>query len=352
MRQFQLNFWNEFKRIFCYYTGLRQFSETRINPWKKYDRLIDIPIQEMEEIIKKDKIKTLILDMDGTLKYYKKGLIKENKDWVNRIKKNVNVYVISNANKELTSKVADELKVNYVYSAKKPSSYGFDKICKESNCSPNEVIVIGDDVRADIKGANKYGIEKTILLKDLNLLGLNKGINEFEIFYYQAYYFILFSLVGWLIETIYHFAKGIFVNRGFLTGPFCIIYGFGTLIMIKLNDRIKIKNKLIKAIILWGSIFISCTLFEYLTSYFTELFFGIRLWDYSGLSFNIEGRVRLITSIAWSNCGIVLIYFIKPIVDKIYDKLLNKKQKVFKMIHIILWIMFIDWLVSIIVNIF
>ena len=39
-------------------------------------------------IIKKDKIKTLILDMDGTLKYYKKGLIKENKDWVNRIKKN------------------------------------------------------------------------------------------------------------------------------------------------------------------------------------------------------------------------------------------------------------------------
>lgn len=352
MRQFQLNFWNEFKRIFCYYTGLRQFSETRINPWKKYDRLIDIPIQEMEEIIKKDKIKTLILDMDGTLKYYKKGLIKENKDWVNRIKKNVNVYVISNANKDLTSKVADELKVNYVYSAKKPSSYGFDKICKESNCSPNEVLVIGDAVRADIKGANKYGIEKTILLKDLNLLGLNKGINEFEKFYYQAFYFILFSFVGWLIETIYHFAKGIFVNRGFLTGPFCIIYGFGTLIMIKLNDRIKIKNKLLKAIILWVSIFISCTLFEYLTSYFTELLFGIRLWDYSGLSFNIEGRVRLITSIAWSNCGIVLIYFIKPIVDKIYDKLLNKKQKVFKKIHIILWIMFIDWLVSIIVNVF
>ena len=352
MRQFQLNFWNEFKRIFCYYTGLRQFSETKISPWKKYDRLIDIPIKEMQEIIKKEKIKTLILDMDGTLKYYKKGLIKDNKDWVNRIKKNVDVYVLSNANKELTSKVADELKVKYVYSAKKPSSYGFDKICKESNCSPNEVLVIGDAVRADIKGANKYGIEKTILLKDLNLLGLNKDINEFEIFYYQAFYFILLSFVGWLIETIYHFAKGIFVNRGFLTGPFCIIYGFGTLIMLKLNNKIKIKNRFLRVIILWISIFISCTLFEYLSSYFIELLFGIRLWDYSGLSFNIAGRVRLITSIAWSNCGILLIYFIKPVIDNIYDKLLSKKQIVFKIIHIILWIMFMDCFISIIVNLF
>ena len=109
MRQFQLNFWNEFKRIFCYHTGLRRVYEYKVTPWKQYDRLIDIPISEMKNIIKKEKIKTLIIDMDGTLKYYKKGLIKENKDWVSKIKKYVNVYVISNANKDLTSKVADEL---------------------------------------------------------------------------------------------------------------------------------------------------------------------------------------------------------------------------------------------------
>lgn len=350
MRQFQLNFWNEFKRILCYYTGLRNVAEAHINPWKKYDRLVDIPISEMKKIIKKENIKTLILDMDGTLKYYKRGLLKENKEWINKIKKWVNVYVISNANKDLTSKVADELEVNYVYSAKKPSSYGFNKICKDTNSSPNEVIVIGDAVRADIIGANNYGIDKTILLKDLNLLGLNKGINEFERFYYQSFYFILFSFIGWIIETIYHFAKGIYVNRGFLTGPFCIIYGFGVLIMMKINEKIKVKNKFFKAIILWLSVFVACTLFEYLTSYFIELLFGIRLWDYSGLSFNVGGRVRLITSIAWSNCGLVLIYFIKPLIDKIYNNLLNKKNAVFNIIHIVLWLMFIDWIISMVTN--
>lgn len=350
MRQFQLNFWNEFKRIFCYHTGLRRVYEYRVTPWKQYDRLIDIPISEMKKIIEKEKIKTLILDMDGTLKYYKKGLIKENKDWVNKIKKYVNVYVISNANKDLTSKVADELEVNYVYSAKKPKPYGFDKICKKTNSTPDEVIVIGDAIRADIIGANKYGINKTILLKDLNLLGLNKGINEYEKFYYNSFYFILFSFIGWIIETIYHFAKGIFVNRGFLTGPFCIIYGFSTLIILKLDEKLKIKNKILKAIVLWITIFITCSAFEYLTSYLIEMLFGIRLWDYSGLSYNINGRVRLITSVAWSNCGVVLIYLFKSFIDKIYLKLLNRKEKLFNIIHIILWLMFIDWIISIIIH--
>ena len=350
MRQFQLNFWNEFKRIFCYHTGLRRVYEYRVTPWKQYDRLIDIPISEMKNIIKEEKIKTLIIDMDGTLKYYKKGLIKENKDWINKIKKYVNVYVISNANKDLTSKVADELEVNYVYSAKKPKPYGFDKICKETNSTPDEVIVIGDAIKADIIGANKYGINKTILLKDLNLLGLKKGVNEYEKFYYDSFYFILFSFIGWIIEIIYHFVKGIFVNRGFLTGPFCIIYGFSTLIILKLDEKIKIKNKILKAIVLWITIFITCSAFEYLTSYLIEMLFEIRLWDYSGLSYNINGRVRLITSVAWSNCGVVLIYLFKSFIDKIYLKLLNRKEKLFNIIHIILWLMFLDWIISIIIH--
>ena len=350
MKQFQLNFWNEFKRIFCYHSGLRRLCEKKINPWKRYDRLTDIPISEMKKIIEEEKVKVLILDMDGTLKYYKKGLIKDNKEWVNKIKKYVNVYVISNANKELTSKVADELNVKYVYKAKKPKSYGFEIICKENNCLPREAIVIGDAIRADIIGATKYGIDKTILLKDLNLLGLEKGKNEYERFYYNSLIFILFSFIGWIIETIYHFSKGIFVNRGFLTGPFCIIYGFSALIILKLYEKIKIKNKALKATILWLSIFVSCSIFEYLTSYIIESLYGIRLWDYTGYSYNINGRIRLITSIAWSNCGLVLVYLIKPFIDKLYLELLTKKDALFNIIHIVLWIMFIDWLISTIIK--
>ena len=174
MRQFQLNFWNEFKKIFCYKTGLRKYGESRVTPWKRYDRLTDIPINELKKIIKKDNIKLIILDMDGTLKHYKKGLINENKEWVNKIRNDVNLYVISNANKELTSKVADELNLKYIYKARKPSSYGFKKILNDIKCEPDETIMIGDAVRADIMGAQRFGINKTILLNDLNIIGLRK----------------------------------------------------------------------------------------------------------------------------------------------------------------------------------
>lgn len=175
MLQIQLNFWNGFKRIFCYYTGLRKIAEKRVTPWKKYDRLTDIPINELKKNIKEDNIKLLLIDMDGTLKYYKKGLIKENKEWVNKIKPYVDICVISNANKELTSKVANELEVKYVHKAKKPSSYGFQKAIDEFKCKNKEVIMIGDAVRADIIGAQKFGIDRTILLKDLNIIGLKNS---------------------------------------------------------------------------------------------------------------------------------------------------------------------------------
>ena len=145
---------------------------------------------------------------------------------------------------------------------------------------------------------------------------------------------------------IYHIAKGIYENRGFLFGPFCIIYGISALIMILTYPKIKIKNKIVKAISFWIYIFVTCSILEYLTSFFTEMFLGIRLWDYSGLSFNIAGRVRLITSIAWANCSIVLIYIVQPIVKKIFKKLKNKKH-FYSIIHIILWGMCIDWICAV-----
>ena len=160
MRQFQLNF--------------REYYESRVTPWKRYDRLTDIPVDELKKIIKEENIKLIILDMDGTLKHYKKGLTNENKEWVSKIRNDVNLYIISNANKELTSKVADELKLKYIYKARKPSARGFKKILDDVKCNLDEIIMIGDAVRADIIGAQRFGINKTILLNDLNVIGLKK----------------------------------------------------------------------------------------------------------------------------------------------------------------------------------
>ena len=60
------------------------------------------------------------------------------------------------------------------------------------------------------------------------------------------FYFVLCSFIGWVLETLRFLSRGKLVNRGFLTGPFCIIYGFCALLIMFINDKIKIKNKILK----------------------------------------------------------------------------------------------------------
>lgn len=166
---FILNFWNEFKKIFCYYSGLRFVVSKVIKPWREYDCITDISINEIKKIIKDNKIKVIIVDMDGTLKYRKIGLLNENKKWISNVKKIANVYIISNANERRTSVIANELAVPYVHLAKKPCKRGFYKIFKSEKVKPGECIMIGDALVADIYGARRVNIEKTILVKDLNI---------------------------------------------------------------------------------------------------------------------------------------------------------------------------------------
>ena len=106
-------------------------------------------------------------------------------------------------------------------------------------------------------------------------------------------YFFMFSFVGWICEIIYaYIIEGRFVNRGFINGPLCPIYGFGAIILILIYDMISkhTKSNVIKFVLI-SAIF---TVFEYLVSVIFELIFGIKWWDYSNLPFNINGRICLL----------------------------------------------------------
>ncbi len=174
MQQIKLYIWNFIKKILCYYTGVRFFAEKFVHPWKKYDRLVDIPTSYIIKVIKEEKIKTIILDMDGTLKHYKKGLLSENKKWVNRLRKYVNIYIVSNANEGYTSEIANELNLPYISKAKKPRYKSFKIVCDNTKSNPNEIIMIGDSIKNDVFGASRAGIKKIILLKDLNIIDKRK----------------------------------------------------------------------------------------------------------------------------------------------------------------------------------
>lgn len=124
--------------------------------------------------------------------------------------------------------------------------------------------------------------------------------------------FVLYSIFGWICEEFatYDKEKG-FINRGFLIGPYCPIYGFSALIMVL------ILNRFTNPYVIFILSLIICTTVEYLASYFMELIFNARWWDYSNKRFNIDGRVCLKNAIYFGFMGLILIKFVNPFLETI-----------------------------------
>lgn len=131
------------------------------------------------------------------------------------------------------------------------------------------------------------------------------------IFMQLDYYFILFiiySFLGWLMEiTLTLILKRKFVDRGFLIGPYCPIYGFGALLIMDL-----LENYTDNWLVLFILAMVICMILEYLTSYLMEVIFKARWWDYSNKKFNINGRICLETTIPFGLGALLLAYVLHP----------------------------------------
>ena len=121
--------------------------------------------------------------------------------------------------------------------------------------------------------------------------------------------FMLYSIMGWLLEvTCKLIEKHKFINRGFLIGPYCPIYGHGAILMILL--LIKYQSD---PLLLFTMSIVICSILEYFTSYIMEKIFKARWWDYSRRNFNINGRICLETMIPFGLLGMLIIYVINPV---------------------------------------
>ena len=129
-------------------------------------------------------------------------------------------------------------------------------------------------------------------------------------------WFITYSIFGWVYETILCSIKNKrFINRGFLNGPYCPIYGCGAVLDILLLG--KIHNTILlffAAALLTGGL-------EYITSVIMEKLFHARWWDYSDKKFNIHGRVYLTGIIVFGTLSVALILFLHPAMSSIIAKL-------------------------------
>lgn len=121
-------------------------------------------------------------------------------------------------------------------------------------------------------------------------------------------YFFFYSLLGWIAETIYcSVAAKKFINRGFLTGPMCPIYGTGAVVMTVALTPLKAYPVLV---FLVGIVL--CDIVEFLTSYVMEKLFHARWWDYSDRWLNIQGRICFRHSMYWGIASVAFLYFIHP----------------------------------------
>lgn len=106
------------------------------------------------EILMKNKIKLLILDVDNTLIDYYKNLSEEVIKWAKEMRgQGIKLYILSNTNnKEKVEKVAQKLEIPYKHFAMKPLKKGFKNIEKETKIKPENIAVVGDQIFTDIIG--------------------------------------------------------------------------------------------------------------------------------------------------------------------------------------------------------
>lgn len=126
-------------------------------------------------------------------------------------------------------------------------------------------------------------------------------------------YFIIYAFIGWCIEVAYAaIMTGAFVNRGFLNGPVCPIYGVGVVILIEATTPIK--DNLVLTFIV--SIIVT-SFIEFITGFILEKLFNHRWWDYSHRLFNIKGYICLRFSLIWGIASVFVVEVVHTIISNI-----------------------------------
>lgn len=123
-------------------------------------------------------------------------------------------------------------------------------------------------------------------------------------------YFIIYSFLGWVCECIYcSIPVKHFINRGFLSGPYCPIYGLGATAVIYMLSPFLAQPLLL---FIFGVLITS--VLEYVTSWIMEALFQTKWWDYSTYFANLHGRICLKNSTLFGILVMVVMYGIHPMI--------------------------------------
>lgn len=155
--------------------------------------------------------------------------------------------------------------------------------------------------------------------------------------------FIFYSFLGWGMEVILTYSRSKkYVNRGFLLGPYCPIYGFGCFLIVFL-----LKKYTDNVLVLFILAMVICLSLEYLTSLMMELIFKARWWDYSNRKYNINGRICLEYGLFFGIAGSLIMYVVHPFIFGGISKLSDSLLLIVGITVLVLFL--IDFIVSFVV---
>ena len=148
--------------------------------------------------------------------------------------------------------------------------------------------------------------------------------------YYQIlWYFLIYSFLGWIVEVVFHAVTlGKVINRGFLNGPLCPVYGFGVVLVFSCANQAESaglialrqgNNDWQSIVILIAGGMILATLVELIAGALLDICFHMRWWDYSDKPFNFHGYICLEFSIFWGLGIAMIVRMIQPVMEKSSD---------------------------------
>ena len=152
-----------------------------------------------------------------------------------------------------------------------------------------------------------------------------RRVSEYVLFFW------IYAVIGWIYEVVletFIYRWG-FSNRGVLFGPWLPVYGFGATVFLLLWYRLikgrPLKRKLLLLPVIFLLTMATATLIELITSYLCEWIIGSWPWQtYADYAINFQARIALSPSIRFGIGGVVFLYVIQPLLDKLAEKLRDK----------------------------
>lgn len=147
--------------------------------------------------------------------------------------------------------------------------------------------------------------------------------------YYQALqYFVIYSILGWCVEVIYQAAaKGIVVNRGFLNGPVCPIYGFGVISVFALLGAFSPESMYgASGLLVFAEGIVLATAIELFGGWALDKIFHARWWDYSSKPLNFHGYICLEFSLIWGLGIVFVVKILQPTIESLSAAILPESR--------------------------